>query len=421
VVLTRLILSACLLAGCKQSLFAEHGGGDDDGMHDANGSDTDGDATVQSSCGVGCLGDAAADFGTSTWKYFDDHRDRTWSAMTSMGSAYVGANPANRIASSSGVLLVSTAGQSDPADPAIAFTSATNQTIRLSIIVDVPAGASTHTMRLYRNSREDSLVTKVGLAGTKIEAAIAVDALAGDRFVLALAPNAAGGSDLAVSFFVNETTMIFPTVCKLGLQFEGTNARSVPNACGSEIGYWHDNGDNSSTATEPALTASAFPELGMAADIALDNYFAGDNAIDRSGDTTTQFWIKHRAFGTETATLYSDLDCDSPDGGGLVIYKHYDMGLIGFQTCTAPQTPDYRSVALANEFDWHFVRVVSSGGKLSLCVDGTLLSSFTPAVSNLGTVNPPYVGKNVDYSPVGAYLDAAVDDVRVLTTALPCN
>ena len=421
-VLGRIALAALLLAGCKQSLFSNPGGGGDDTpLDDANGG-SDADGMVQSTCGANCLADAAADFGTAKWKYFDDHRNRTWAAMTAGTGMYTGANAANKFISSNGTLLVSTAGMSDPSDPAIEFASASNQSIKLSIVVDFPAGATEHVVRLYRNAREDSLFTGLGSASGSVSTSITVDAFNGDRFLLALSPTGAGSANIAVKFFVNGTGMLFPQECELGLQFQSIATNSITNLCGQGIGYYQDNGDGSNTATPPALTNAPFPELGMAGSITFDKFFWGDVALDKSGDSTTQFWYQHRSFsGSYNATLFSDQNCDTPLGGGLAIYRYYTGNHIGIQTCTGVSTTDFRDATYANETAWHFIRVVHAQGKVNLCVDGVKLTTLPVAAGKLATPTLPHIGKNVDYSPVGGFVDAAMDDFRFLTTALPCD
>jgi hypothetical protein len=34
---------------------------------------------------------------------------------------------------------------------------------------------------------------------------------------------------------------------------------------------------------------------------------------------------------------------------------------------------------------------------------------------------PPYLGKNVVWTPAGQFFDGNIDDVRVFTGALPCS
>ena len=77
----RILVGLVLLASCKQSLFDSHGD------VDARG---DGTGDVASSCPATCLADAAADFGMTKWKYFDDNKNRSWTAMTMMDAGYNG-------------------------------------------------------------------------------------------------------------------------------------------------------------------------------------------------------------------------------------------------------------------------------------------------------------------------------------------
>ena len=126
-VLRRIIVAALLVVGCKQSLFDNNGAGKGDAQQG-------GDGAVQSSCGSNCLGDAAADFCGTKIQCLDDHRDRTWATMTASGADFVGANPANKISKSGSTVLVSTAGNTDAADPALAFTSSSKQVIKLNFL-----------------------------------------------------------------------------------------------------------------------------------------------------------------------------------------------------------------------------------------------------------------------------------------------
>jgi len=65
-------------------------------------------------------------------------------------------------------------------------------------------------VRIYRNSREDVLVTATAMPGVALDREITVDALAGDRFLVALAPEAMGAGNVAVQLFVNNTGAVFP-------------------------------------------------------------------------------------------------------------------------------------------------------------------------------------------------------------------
>ncbi|HUS32701.1 MAG TPA: LamG domain-containing protein [Kofleriaceae bacterium] len=430
-VLSRIVLATLLLTGCKLSLFADHGGGDDI-AGDAN---DNGDVMVQSSCGAMCLGDAGADLGkTGTkWRYLDDHRDRTWTPMTAAGTSYVGANTMNKFspcAGSSaaactmlpGALLVSTAGKSDAADPALEFSSSSNQVIKISLRVYIENGGD-HMVRLYRNAREDSLYTFTATQGNMLETSITLDALAGERFLLALAPTNAGAQDIGVQLFINGTTTVFPQECQMALQFnEAATGNMIPNPCGGAALSRHYNMDNSFNDVDPTQTAGPFPEMGMAASLTFENYYRGGDIMDRMGDTTTQFWVRQDMEGTENAVLVSDDDLDKP--GGLAVYKLMGGGNIGAQTCVDANTLEHHYFdapypAPAN--GWHFVRVIQAGTAVRICVDGVRLGSYVLAAGAMQSDYPLFVGKNGPWLPAGAFFQGAIDDVRVLKGALPCN
>jgi hypothetical protein len=425
VVLARIVLAGLLLTGCKLSLFAEHGGGDDV-AGDANGSD---DGMVQSSCGANCLGDVAADFCGTKWQCLDDHRDRTWAAMTGSGNDFAGANPANKIAKGSDGILISTAGMSDSADPAVAFTSTSNQVIKLTINVDIPAGAADQTVRLYRNSREDELFTQAAAGGGNVATEITVDALKDDRFLLAIAPTGAGAADVKVKFFVNGTGMAFPKECQLGLQFSGTAPTTppMPNACGAMVtSRQYDINTQTATDVAPTYTMGPFPEMGNAGDLTPTHYYKGADIMNRAGDTTTQFWMRQDAQGTEDAVIFSDDDLDDGQAGGLTVFRLNSSGNIGAETCinATSTTLDFAGMNApypAPSMGWHFVRVVHTNGQVKLCVDGKRVTSYALATGKMQSMYVPYIGKNVIWTPSDAYYDGAVDDVRVLSTALPCN
>lgn len=70
---------------------------------------------------------------------------------------------------------------------------------------------------------------------------------------------------------------------------------------------------------------------------------------------------------------------------------------------------------------WHFVRAVHTTGSVKLCLDGRQLTSIPVATGKLASTYHPYIAKNVVWTPSGAFFDGGIDDVRVFSTALPCN
>ncbi|HEU4731144.1 MAG TPA: LamG-like jellyroll fold domain-containing protein [Kofleriaceae bacterium] len=425
------MVAALLLGGCARSLFDAGGGGG------GGGDDGDGSA-VPTSCPSPCLADAARDFnGTpgdaSHWRYLDDHRDRTWSPMTPAGMTMTGADPSNRITTCAastnspacqalpGALLVSTAGATSAADPALEVTSPTAEVLQISVRAFVPAGDD-QEIRIYRNSREDVLFTGIATAGKIFEHALTLDALAGDRFLVAVAPDAKGTSDVGLDVFVNPTGARFPQACQVAMSFSSATAAMIDNACGGAFTPRLYDPDMPSTA---AMGAGPFPELGSAADLSFNKYLRGPAVLDRTRDTTTQLWIKLRSLDTlaDNAWPFSDLDLNSTGGLGLGILNQ-DPPQLDVVTCTAV-TPDITftemPVSYPGDGGWHFVRAVQAGDTVKLCIDGTFRTSISVPAGKLASTFPPHIGANVVWSPQGAFFDGEIDDVRVLTGALPCD
>jgi hypothetical protein len=437
-VVLRSLAALALIAGCGQSLFDNNvGGGGDAG----NGS---GDASnmVASSCPAGCIGDAAADIdGSRTgWRYLEDPRNRTWVPMTAASDGYVGAVSPNAIQTCAanagaagcialpGALLLASAGATASADPALEFTTPANQVVQVTVRVYVPSGQPGQSVRLYRNSREDVLFTAPTAAGALFERAIAVDALAGDRFVVALAPTAMGADGVAVHVYLNATGEVFPKDCQLAVDFAAATGNNVANACGAVVNYreWD---DVSSTSTEvaPQLAAGPFPELGMSADIPRPRYYLGSDVLVRSGDTTTQLWVRHDAFEPSyAATAFSDLDLDDPYGGlQIVLYDASGNTMIEAATCTGlignQLQIAYADVEFPDDNAWHFVRVVHTNGQVRVCVDGVRLGSYALPMGKMQSAYAPRFGRNVVWLPTGAFFDGGIDDVRTFSSALPCE
>lgn len=422
-VLRHALISLVLLAGCKQSLFDSHG--------EPDASTGDG-GNFPSSCPATCLGDAAADFGMPSWRYLDDTRNRAWAPMTMMGNDFVGMDN-NRIWSCRkdgspeackmlpGALLVTNSGTSTAADPALSFTATANQVIQLSVRVYVPMGAQQQEVRLYRNAREDSLFTGLAPAGGTFDRAITVDALNGDRFYLSVGGSTAGATEkIGVHFYVNATTDAFPKDCQLALPFAGPMANTTDNVCGVDFAY-----KNADTAATWALGQPPFPEMGTSADITRDKYFVGSDVLVRSGDTTTQLWLRHDAFvDTYGTVVFSDDDLDNT--GGLTIYvANTSPPKLGAETCTVvtQTTLDFAWAegTYPDDHAWHFVRVVHTNGMVKICVDGARTASYALPAGKMQGMYPPWLGRNLNWTPTGGFLDGAIDDVRVFTGALPCE
>jgi hypothetical protein len=432
-----------LLVGCAQSLF------------DSRTVDVD-DAT----CGARCVADAAADFdGTPgganqnnwRWRYLDDHRDRSWTAMSASGDLEVAsAETSNRITTCAAhpdepacealphALLVSTTGGGSQADPAIELTAParTRTVIQLSVHAFVPSGEA-QTIRLYRNSREDVLFTGTATAGVGLQHTIILDALDRDRFLVAVEPTGKGATGVGLHLFASTDPAEFPSSCQLALPFETTTGpvdgieSDTEDLCGKTTATHYDYPTQvtplpSMFAREPG----PFQELGSAASITQNRFLERMGALDWSGDVTLQLWTKLRSVSSDPnrAWLFSDQDPDTGGGFGIsIVPGSGNAASLDVTACTDSTArpvqfgdavipyPDYTS--------WHFVRVVRAGGSLSVCMDGLPVMAH-PLLSGLPTglttSHSPDLGK-IDLPATEAYFDGAIDDVRVITGALPCD
>jgi len=280
-------------------------------------------------------------------------------------------------------------------------------------------------VRLYRNSREDVLFTAPAAVGSVFERAITVDALAGDRFLVAVAPSAMGASDVGLQVFVNTTGEVFPKSCQLAVGFEAATGNTVTNACGAVVTYRdYDNADPNDI--PPVLAAGPFAEQGMAADIPLTQYYTSPDVLMRTGESTTQLWIRHDAFDPGYAgTAFSDLDLDAYGGLQIALYDDTGTTMVEAATCTGITGNTincvFSDVQWPSGGGWHFVRVVHTGDQVRLCVDGTRLGSYALPAGKMATTYPPRIGRNVIWTPSGAFFDGGIDDVRMFGVALPCD
>ena len=419
----RILALVLLVGGCKQSLFDARAG-----------HAPDGGGEIASTCPMPCLGDAGGDFMKGgKWRYLDDHRDRTWAAMTASGSTLTGADPKNKITSCAsngdaeacgalpGALLVSSSGAMAMADPAIEWKADTNRVIELQLGVYVPSGSPSQVVRLYRNSREDVLFTGSADPGTTLTKQITVDAVASDRFLVAIAPTGFGATDVGVQLFVVDTGAVFPTNCEVALAFDLATGMGVVNACGGNFNAK----DVNLGAVTPSFSQPVYPELGLAsAAIAMDRYYDSATALPRNGDFTVQLWIKHTMLMDMYTVAFAFSDHDLDSGGGLSIDLYDNSSNIltieALACLSATPTFDGPSAMYPADMKWHFVRAVHQGSALELCIDGTR-QAMKSVPGTLKSGYPPYIGKNVTWTPAGAYFIGSIDDVRVFSTALPCE
>jgi hypothetical protein len=417
----------CLLAcaACTQSLFDAYGPGP---------------GNAPATCNAPCIADAAVDFDGSAagknhmWRYLDDHRDRTWTAMATSRTKMTGADPANHIttcAASSGAaacamlsdaLLVSSSGATSAADPAIEFTAPTQQVLQLSLKAFMASGTD-QTIRLYRNGRPDALFTGVATAGKLIEQTITVDALAKDRFLVAMAPMAAGASDVAIQLVASSAGMLFPQACLLAVEFAGATGNTVSDQC-QNISFTHL--DASFNPTAVVLGDDPFGQTSASADLALGTDYETTQVLAQNTELTFQLWARQRSAPMDTDVwLASDIDLtdDAPGGLGVGVSR---FGMLDAQT---PTVSNQTTIEVADALlrwpgvgDWHFVRVVQTANNLYLCLDGKQMNNVAVPNGHLKTVESLFLGRDKFGIPAGeSFFDGLLSDVRMFKGALPCQ
>jgi concanavalin A-like lectin/glucanase superfamily protein len=441
-------LGVVLLGGCSESLFGAHRAGQGD---DAGGTDS---GVVPTACPSDCIGNAGADFpggASSPWRYLEDHRTPpSWTAMTGT-TTMMGTDPGNRITSCAAnptavacsalpeALLVSSAGATSKADPAIEFTAPKKQVIQLSLHAFVPGGAADQTIRLYRNSREDVLFTGTAIAGTTLAHAITLDALAGDRFLVAVAPTGNGATDVGLQLFVNDTRATFPSTCQLALPFTSpaSPTTTTGDQCRGAVFTHYDYAPTPLPGTMTVTTATfgtgPFQQQVSALDLHPTEMLASftGKVLDWSHDITVQFWVQLRqpaSLGV-LARLFTDVDVDA--GGGIdisLVMRVTGSLVLDVTACTDPTTNMVKfgdtSIAYPTNGSWQFVRVVRTGSMVYVCLNGQRMTSLTVDPNlppSFMTFNAPTLGKNLADASESAVFDGLLDDVRAISGALPCD
>ena len=433
-VLRTLALIVCLV-GCKQSLFDSHG---DDGTGDGGGGG--GDGAIPQACPAPCVGDGGGDFDGTVmgsdghWRYLEDAKNHTWTPMTAASGKFVGATSGNEISSCKndgsagvcsqlpGALLLSTAGGTGPVS-AVEWVAPTARVVQLQVGVRIPDGGATQTVRLYRGSREDALFAATADPGVTVTKELTLDVLAGERIYITMDGNAV--TQAGVQMFIVGDMATFPSTCQIAVTFDAATGNTVDNLCGLDFTY-----HNYDTTTDipPTLAAGPYTEEGMASSIQTAKYFDAPNPLDRTGDFTIQFWVKFMGVVDVNTGgwVFSDLDLDVAGGIGMVLYTDQMTNHLATEisSCTETTTTtllfDTIDAQYPEDAGWHFVRIAHSGTDIAFCLDGTKLGNKT-FTHPLASTYPPYLGKNVKWLPTEPSFNGQIDDLRVLTQALPCN
>lgn len=433
--------AAIALGACNQSLFDNNLGGSGSGSGSGSGdAAAPPDAAVPVSCPTTCLGDAAANFdGTprgsnGRWRYVEDQNLVSWLAMAGGAAAMVGQDAGNRIAPCAdsdapacrmlpGGLLISAAGGSD-VDPAIEFTANDTAVIQLAVRAYLAGGAD-QSIRIYRNSRADLLVAAPLFAPGLVERVITVDAIKGDRFLVALS-GAQSASNVALQFFVSATGATFPASCQLAMPYPSVEPTRVVDSCGgSTFTYYEYSGITGTSKPASVLSVPGpFAELELGVDVPKDHYLDRDMAhfLDWTQDTTLQLWLRLRTVPpTPGAMIFTDRDPDTCAGVDLT------AGTLGvprltLEACVNPDTGalGVESVEYPSSVDWHFLRLVRTHDRYDLCIDGRLATSMPALPPRMTTRIPVSIGKERGTRPTTIELDGQLDDLRVFRGALPC-
>jgi hypothetical protein len=432
-----------LLGGCGESLFDARGPADG-GRPDGGSPDGGGELGI---CATPCIADASADFDgtpagrTSRWRYLDDLGNRQWTQMTVDGMRMVG-NAARSVITTCAAnpdkpacealpraLLVTSAGAAGGAgaggsDPAIEFTAPSAQGIELRVRAFLPAGDS-QQIRLYRNSREDVLFTGIAAPGATLDQTVTLDALAGDRFLVAIAASGAtggGATDLGLHLTITATNTAFPASCQLALDFESQTGSNVIDLCGGAVYSLRRVPEG--TLAPLNRPAGPFFEQGKAGRITEGTHFSQlgtSKTLDHTAGLTIQFWMQHAVpIGVQPVWPFSDHD---PEFGSGVAVTLQAVGQVA-PMIDVTGFADGSFVHAVGPYPlevmrWQFVRVVHTATEIALCINGVRVAEVAATNAAIPTVNAPVLGS--EQFPSLATFDGSLDDVRAITGALPCE
>jgi hypothetical protein len=286
--------------------------------------------------------------------------------------------------------------------------------IRIAIRAHAPLGE--HTIRLYRTSREDALVTVPAAAGVTVEGQITVDAVPGERILVAISPDTDARGAVSLHVFVSDPKATFPTTCQLAVPFSvpGSMVNTVDDLCRGDLRYFF-NGSPSSPSTTPG---GPYAEQGEF--VYLENaYYEATQPLVPDNAMTIQLWLRAEGSPATDAWVLSNIDIDQGRGIALRLRSETNPTLrVSVVENTNPLTYANQDVPFATPLDWHFVRVVQANNAVSVCVDGKKAGGGALAGPSI-SIEPVTIGRNDGTN--GIPLIGDVDDVRVFFEALPCE
>jgi hypothetical protein len=450
-------VALALAAGaCSQSLFDSNGENDagrtgsDTGTNpDPDASPDPPDAAPVAVCPEPCVGDAFDEFSsdqggtTGRWGYlldigsangaaFDELGFEQWNGLDGWSAGKAG--PA--IVSCQDRSEPSCAGVGDflllvpnPADgqrPAISFRLPETATYRVSGAVRIADGEPTDVpvqLTVSRAGRHDAISARnIRTSPTEIALDAQFPGLVGEEIMVSVGTEVEA-PPIALRFFVtrvDDGPAAFPGTCQIAARFDGEKAL-VDECQGGEILNLNDgiSKDPSVTVAGPGPSA----RLGTGRDFGGEGQFLvmGNSPMNYDGDFTVQFWARIQeppvSFGV---SLYADWD--TLVDRGLSYFMDDDSDLLQVCRLIPPDNmTDCLNGSRPLDGEWHFWRLVRSTAddRLRLCVDGVQnVQTTLPGNLLLSSGLPPYIGRNVDYSP--AYFIGSFDEIRVFSEALPC-
>ena len=133
-----------------------------------------------------------------------------------------------------------------------------------------------------------------------------------------------------------------------------------------------------------------------------------------------QLWVNPATFvNAGRASVFSDLDATGAGIELAIVPGAPDMVVATTRTTASAlvqATGPYPPLGA-----WHFLRVVRTAARLRVCVDGALAANLDAAPVMAAAPHLPDLGKDLQLPSNQASLDGRLDDVRVITGALPCN